>query len=494
MGRRLRLSLLVMMCCVKAMAIEAVVSHAVFYVPDNNNGYSAYAEVYWQIAPNSLLYMEPELHKLLAKVKTEITFSNDKGVIKQDKYIMQTNPVGTQQEAFRQNIIELQRYTLPEGKITMQVKLTEVIDSNSQFSFIDTFTVSYPTDKPKYSDLQLLDTAYASQQQTIFSKNNMQQVPLCANFLDDGRNNLFFYGELYESRKINVADTDVVIHRAYISRKPMQEVAAKLTVTDTIKGAVIYPLSGKFNISKLPSGNYYLNMLVANKQEVLVSKSIFFQRVHTLKEEDDIANDSNIGKQTFEKVNILDIASTFVGKFSMAQLKAVCKMIRPIGTPLEVTTIDNFLSKPDEGYMRYFIYNFWKSRDDKDPKRAWDIYVGRIREVNKLFRGGGIPGYETERGEIYLKYGPPDERVAVENEAGARPYEVWTYNKLPKQSQGVALLFYRPAQMVGDYELLHSNVRGERRNTQWRSYLYIATGSGSGNINSRAEQYFPGNK
>lgn len=482
------LSLLCMLCFFRAGAIEVVASHKVFYVPDNN-GYSAYAEVYWQIAPSSLLFMEINPGQLIAKVKTEITFRNETGVVLQDKYIMQTNPAATQQQAFAQNITELQRYKLPAGKMWMELKLTEVIDSNSQFYTVDTVHVTPPSGKPMYSDVQLLDTVYNSDVQTVFSKNNRQQIPLCANFIDNSRNTLFFYSELYDSNTL--PDTTLLIQKTYISRRPLQDAGFKMSATDTLKAAVVQPVSGKFNISDLPSGNYYLNIVLQDRtQEVLASSSAFFQRVSDKKAGSNDESDTVV----FEKVNYLDISTTFVAKFTVPQLKAILKMIRPISTPIEVNTINNFAHKPDESYMRYFIYNFWKSRNNQDPKKAWDAYTEKVKEVNNLFRGTGKPGYETERGEIYLKYGAPNERITVESEPGARPYEIWTYNVLPRHPQGAVLLFYRPAQMVGDFELLHSNIRGERRNTAWRSILYIATGSSSQNLNSRAEQYFPGNK
>ena len=46
--------------------------------------------------------------------------------------------------------------------------------------------------------------------------------------------------------------------------------------------------------------------------------------------------------------------------------------------------------------------------------------------------------------------------------------------------------------MVNEYTLLHSTVKGEMRNTNWRANLYTNGGAGN-SLNSRAEQIFQNN-
>jgi GWxTD domain-containing protein len=51
-----------------------------------------------------------------------------------------------------------------------------------------------------------------------------------------------------------------------------------------------------------------------------------------------------------------------------------------------------------------------------DPNRqtpeneALDAYFGRLGAANDLFRDEGIPGWRTDRGEVYVTFGPPDEQ------------------------------------------------------------------------------------
>jgi len=60
-----------------------------------------------------------------------------------------------------------------------------------------------------------------------------------------------------------------------------------------------------------------------------------------------------------------------------------------------------------------FIEEFWKKRDP-DPyteeNEFKEQYLARIEMANRLFKGGGSPGWLQDRGRIYILFGPPDRR------------------------------------------------------------------------------------
>ena len=71
---------------------------------------------------------------------------------------------------------------------------------------------------------------------------------------------------------------------------------------------------------------------------------------------------------------------------------------------------DIFTHLPDAAARREFIVDFWAKRDplpdspDNEFKLAFE---SRVEYANKRFREGG-PGYNTDRGRIYIFMGPPD--------------------------------------------------------------------------------------
>jgi GWxTD domain-containing protein len=478
----------------RLLAIDALVSHSVFYLPDNAQPgkLSPSVEVYWQINPHSVHYTTTPEKTIIARIKTDITFSNETGTIKEDQFILKTVPRANINELMMHSIIDLRRYPLMAGEFKMKLVLTDLADSLHPFTFTDNITIQpVLAGKAFYSDPQLLDTILESPAQTIYKKNGHQQVPECTNFLDESKTILHYYAELYQGDKISKLEYPL-IQKVSISKKENEQAIGRLIRRDTVSPGELMTVSGDFSITTLPSGNYYLNITLENNARLIVAtQSLFFQRLNTHPASEDT---SHAGKQPvndtgIENIKVLNLGKTFLARYTTPEISKILKMMLPISDPLATQTIHGFLKKPDDLYMRYFIYNYFVAINSKNPSVPWKEYADKVKECNKLFNDRGKQGYETERGFIYLRYGPPTETVTVENETGALPYEIWQYNVLTqtnhKDIANAVFLFYKPNQELGDYQLLHCTVEGEAQNTAWRSYLY----TGGMSNNSRADQY-----
>jgi len=83
---------------------------------------------------------------------------------------------------------------------------------------------------------------------------------------------------------------------------------------------------------------------------------------------------------------------------------------------------------------QHFVEQFWERRNPA-PGSAENTYkeehYRRIAYANSHF-AAGKPGWETDRGRIYIKYGPPDEiesHPAADNRIHS-PYEEWMYHHI----------------------------------------------------------------
>lgn len=489
MIRQIGLCLLLLLSGLTTYAINALPSYTIFYLPANSNrGEQAYLEMYWQVEPKTVRFSQNENGHWVGKIKTQIRVECDTGVIIDDKYYLQTTKAATKRAAELQNIIDLHRYLVPNGNISITLILSQD-EGDSAYFYHDNITIPDADGDVHYSQLQLIDTSYKTDlKENIFIKNDNLQIPLCADFLDDHRNYLHYYFELYGTNTLDKSQLPL-IQDIHISKKENSLAIYDLKHRDTVNPAQVTPILGRFKIDMLPSGNYYLNTsLKDGNGSQLATQSIFFQRVNLNPVEQQKKKDTD-SSTVFEEVNVLDLSTTFVNKFTIEQLMAILKMLLPVASPNEESTINTLLSKPEDTYLRYFIYNFWKARNNSDPEKAWKDYAKRVKTTVDMFGSSMKPGYETDRGFIYLKYGEPDQQFVVQNEQGALPYEVWQYNSPGKQGRQGAFLFYNPGFMINDFRLLHSTVVGELRNNAWRSQLYT-NGSSGNNLNSRAEQVF----
>ena len=114
-----------------------------------------------------------------------------------------------------------------------------------------------------------------------------------------------------------------------------------------------------------------------------------------------------------------------------------------------------------------FIEQFWERRNPNpgSPENEFkEEYYRRIAYSNEHF-ASGIPGWKTDRGRMYIMYGPPDEIESHPSggnyqrppeEGGGQtetyPFEDWTYNYIEGIGNNVQLEFVDPS-MSGEYRL-----------------------------------------
>ncbi len=114
-----------------------------------------------------------------------------------------------------------------------------------------------------------------------------------------------------------------------------------------------------------------------------------------------------------------------------------------------------------------FIEQFWFRRDSDPTTRVNEYkeeHYRRIAYVNEYFQSG-IPGWETDRGRIYIIHGPPDE-VESHPSGGSykRPYhegggytstfpfEIWRYRHIDGIGDDIELEFVDSSQS-GEFRL-----------------------------------------
>jgi GWxTD domain-containing protein len=123
------------------------------------------------------------------------------------------------------------------------------------------------------------------------------------------------------------------------------------------------------------------------------------------------------------------------------------------------------LATDDE--RQQFIEQFWLRRDptpDTEENEFKEEHYRRIAYANEHY-ASGIPGWKTDRGMIYIKYGPPDEiedhssggtyeRPMEEGggETSTYPFQQWRYRYLEGIGTNVIIEFVDPT-MSGEFHM-----------------------------------------
>lgn len=145
-----------------------------------------------------------------------------------------------------------------------------------------------------------------------------------------------------------------------------------------------------------------------------------------------------------------------------------------VATTNEQNTIQHTLipqGTPDE--IRQYLTGFWmeRSASPADAEAKHVQYSNRIAFVDEAYGDCKYgQGSLTEMGNIYLRFGKPNTVVQRHHEPDYYPYEIWHYYKAGRFNNK-RFLFYAP-HVVGEcFELLHSDMLGERQNEDWLSQL-----------------------
>ncbi len=113
----------------------------------------------------------------------------------------------------------------------------------------------------------------------------------------------------------------------------------------------------------------------------------------------------------------------------VADYQEAMSYLRYAGTPSELDS----LRRAAPGERAQVLHSFWQRRD-ADPETAehefFVRYFDRIREANNRFGYAATPGWLTDRGAVYVTFGPPDEVLRyLDVQAAPDNSQVWLYDE-----------------------------------------------------------------
>lgn len=125
--------------------------------------------------------------------------------------------------------------------------------------------------------------------------------------------------------------------------------------------------------------------------------------------------------------------------------------VRWIITDLERT---QFLTLKSDNARDRFVMEFWEHRNPtpNSPHNTFkEEHYRRLAFANQHF-AAGTAGDQTDRGHIYIVYGPPDEITSRSD--SQIPSQIWYYRHLDDQRQHVQFEFVDDCH-CGDYKLVN---------------------------------------
>lgn len=111
------------------------------------------------------------------------------------------------------------------------------------------------------------------------------------------------------------------------------------------------------------------------------------------------------------------------------------------------------LEQASDSTKEVWFENYWKERDPTSDTRENELqeeFYHRVDFANNFFTVNALDkeGWQTDRGNIYIKYGPPTDVERHQDQLNLPPYEIWYYDKIDRR------FFFQDKSGIGDFHLM----------------------------------------
>jgi len=415
---------------------------------------SPYIELNLHFTGSSIKYIHLDSTVLQGGIMVTTIFMQNDKIVKADKYTLNT-PLSS----VPLNFIDVRRYSMAAGNYRLLLHMQDINDTTNVLNSSIDFSLAFENQKTVFSDIQLLSDVRKSDEESVMVKNGFYMEPVSNNYFPKSISNLFSYFELYNVDALHLSNIHIY---SYIEQAAKDGIRIKeYDASRSYPSRDILSVILHKNIQKLPSGNYNFIVEVRNEDGlILMDKKVFFQRSNP---DLDLAT-MIVDKESYEQ--------SFVQKLSLDDCQYNLRALAPVLSGDEIVVLNSIIKMDNLDAKRKYLHNYWNGFDPKNPEKSYQLFINLAHQIDAAYASGFGYGFETDRGRIWLKYGPPNDKVSIEEDPNAPPYEIWVYNEFPKTKQRVVkFLFYNPS-LGNDFILLHSNCRTEINNPRWLKELY----------------------
>jgi GWxTD domain-containing protein len=416
----------------------------------------SYVELYFKIPISTVRLVKNSNGKYIASLLLEIKYSRGDSIDYQNQFILDSPELAdTNNPDYA--MLDLKRNNLNYGYYRLDVKITDQNNPSNQTSFAYMISTRFNDIAMAFSDIEFADTIKKTMLLNKFSRNHYDVFPNVFNIYKASNNFLFFYTEFYNTS--HFLKEDILYIKYYLS---FDSLVFDSTIKITRQKAdTINYLNGTINMAEMKEGRYLLHVEVYDgKNHLLLSKATPFS-----------INDNLFADQIKTNYDIAISFNKMTKDYSKQQSREYLDYIYSISDQDELTKSKALAGSEDSNAMVNFLLRFWEKRNPEDPARAWNNFLVRIEECNKLFTTPLRKGYLTDRGRVYMDYGPPNSVVEAVDPSIAYPYQIWHYYSLTPSQKNKKFVFFNKTGAMNEYELLHSNANGEPHNEAWQTII-----------------------
>jgi len=416
-----------------------------------------YIELQFHYVGRSISYQQIDSNDWTGEIAVIIDIFQSEQLVAQDAYRL---PTPILQNGIIEDFYDIKRFILPQGEYHCRIELIDLhVSDNSiktNFSFLIRPNLAL---LGAISDIFVAEWATPTRDITPFSRSGYDIVPRISSFYPPDLVNIPYYFEVYwlsSDHKTDDLPAEFLIRTQLLdssTQEPLPGYTQESKHSVDSHVAVFKTLS----IDILPTGSYTLKISTHKLTgEELAVQFYSFQRNNTdeiLSYNVDLLLDSHFQESIHPDSTAYYLASMI-----------------PIAGQEQTRQIMATLRERDTEKNRRFIQSLWQQSNPVDAYDSWMRYKERVQYVDLQFKTHFQAGFDTDRGRVYLQYGPPSRITEREVSASEYPYEMWEYNRIGNYSNR-KFIFYNPDLLHNTYRLLHSDMVGELKNPSWQYEL-----------------------
>ncbi|HET9604896.1 MAG TPA: GWxTD domain-containing protein [Gemmatimonadales bacterium] len=362
--------------------------------------------------------------------------------------------------------LELMEFPVVAGRYTMQVTVTDSVSGRSAKAQAP--VIGYAS-APAASDL-LLSPAMRTAgdgdsvpQPGEMRRGNTIVVPAVELRLTPVRTKVYYLLEAYSGKTEEVSGT-MQVSVVDTSGKSLFRTAASAVPVPVGGGT----LQGQLDLDGLPPGNY----------EFVVSLDVDGQRVERrapfemMSMQEMLARDSARGGAPGAPASTVQGSDeAYFAAMDEAQLDSAVAPLILIAKQSELRTY----SQLSVNAKRRFLVSFWGKLDQQpetpvnETRQRFYQAIAYADQAFRVGRGTQEPGWRTDRGRIYTKYGAASDQLNRVPTGFAPAYEVWRYTRgRPRY------YVFADRNGFGAYKLIFTNDLTETGVPTWRDILGAA--------------------
>jgi GWxTD domain-containing protein len=423
----------------------------IFYDPAGN----PYLETHLLFDGSRFQFLVKDNDLFQAQLEVTIVLSSEFGEIADFRKIRITSP--EIEDPFGTDFFDIQRISLQPGNYQLELKIKDLNRPNAKtLELVTAIPIPAISSKLAVSDIMPVAGYGKTEEPNDLSRSGFDIMPGMTGVFPHEASALTFYCEVYNSEKQFGSDSPFLVTFSLTNAKNGKEVEQTKSYRRK-KSSVIVPVFDFIDISGVDSGEYLLSVNVSGSDgQVIATSELRIFRLSPPTEEPIFSGEPTVSKEYYYLTSVQNPDS----------LRDMVNSIWPICSASERHFIDNNVKTAEARILKNFIYRVFENRDPSNPEQAWKDYRVEVEKVNKAYGTRNRRGYETDRGRVYLQYGPPNSLVDRHNDIETLPYEIWHYYAI-NQFRNRRFVFYSPVVVANDFELIHSDMWGEVSNPQW---------------------------